>query len=221
VKHLLWIKELSIRLVASEGSLLAQCNWRGRVVEVQKVNNKVSIRYLTHDKRLTFDNQRLFDMHSLTVLKGEEARTRMENELSGAVEEGTQDLSSLGMEIAIPTSLPIIFMRDLGKLYVDERRLLDFATKSVEYDLGREFIKDRPGMVSERRLKLTVILNDNRGLHTTHWLESGRGEVGWVNGSETWTYEVEGFREILSSLKPTSEAYQELKRYMHAFVNGG
>jgi len=90
VKHLLWIKELSIRLVASEGSLLAQCNWRGRVVEVQKVNNKVSIRYLTHDKRLTFDNQRLFDMHSLTVLKGEEARTRMENELRGAVEEGVK-----------------------------------------------------------------------------------------------------------------------------------
>lgn len=213
----LWIKESSVRMVASAGSLSVHYNWKGRVVEVQKVDGKVSIRYFTSQRRLSFENDKLFDMHALSVLKGEEAKRKLMNELKGAVEEGVEDLSSLALEASVPTSLPITFIRDLGNLYVDERRVLDFGTKSLEYDLGREFLKDRPGLTSERRLKLTIILDDNRGLKTVHWLESGRGEVSWTEDLSNWNSDLRGFLQILSAMKPTSEAFRELKKYMLAF----
>ncbi|MEL9970814.1 hypothetical protein [Metallosphaera sp.] len=213
-----WIKEMSFKLTAAPQSLLVQCNCRGKILELQKDEKKFSLRFLSDSKRVSFENGKLFDFHSLSVIKGDEAKSKMADELREFVPAVIEDLSSLYGMTGIPIDLPKTCVEDIGNLYFDERRYLDFSTTYVEFDLGREFLKDKPGFTSERRLKLTVLTN-NGGLRTVHWLESSRGEVYASKDRINWNSAVQEFTDLLSVYRPTSEIHQQIKSYMLAFVS--
>ncbi|QKR00444.1 hypothetical protein GWK48_08725 [Metallosphaera tengchongensis] len=213
-----WIKEMSFKLMASKDNLSLQCNCRGKVIEVQKVSGKFNIRFLSNEKRVSYENGKLFDFHGLSVLKGNEASTRMIAEIGDFVPQVKQDLISLSTTFGIPVNVALTGVEDLGRLYLDERRFLDFSTNYIEYDLGREFLKDRPGLLSERRLKLGLSFSESN-LRTVHWLESGRGEIYVSKDGNSWSSDVDEFRNLLNSLRPTSESFQEIKNYMLAFVS--
>lgn len=213
-----WIKETSFKLVASQGNLVLQCNCRGKILEVQKVSTRFNIKYFTNERRVSYENGKLFDFHGLTVLKGEQASSQITEMLSSMISEVGEDLSSVSREAGIPMIVAITSIEDLGKLYLDERRYLDFSTTYLEYDLGREYLKDRPGFASERRFKLTIHVQ-GRGLKTVHWLESGRGEVYASPDSVNWGQDIGEFRRILGEFRQTSQAFQEIREYMNAFVS--
>ncbi|BCS92955.1 hypothetical protein [Metallosphaera javensis (ex Sakai et al. 2022)] len=213
-----WIRETSFRLVATQGNLILQCNCRGKILEVQKVESKFNIKYFTNERRISYENGKLFDFHGLTVLKGEQASSQMIETLSSMVSEVEEDLSAVSREAGIPVTVALTSIQDVGKLYLDERRYLDFSTTYLEYDLGREYLKDRPGFASERRFRLTLHLQ-GQGLKTVHWLESGRGEIYASPDITNWGSDIQEFRRIMGGFRPTSQAFQEIREYMSAFVS--
>ncbi len=209
---------MSFKLLASPGNLILQCNCRGKILEIQKISEKFNVRFTSSERRVSYENERLFDFHGLSVLKGEEAAARIKEEIAEFIPNVVEDLSSLSNVSGIPVKIAITSVEDVARLYLDERRYLDFSTVQVEYDLGREFLKDRPGFQSERRFKLTLLF-EKSGLRTVHWLESGRGEIYSTLDLVSWDSNISDFTKILGTFKPASESFQEIKNYMSAFVS--
>lgn len=212
-----WIREISIKLKFNENILEFYSNNRGNIIEINLSHAENRIRIFTKDYRLSYSNERLFDFHNLQVKKGVEAKRSLIdiiNPIKGSINE---DLGEAKIKYDIPISLIQDFINKLDLDNFDFRNILDFNIKYFEYDLGREFIKKDPRLNTERRLKITLQMN-NKCLNTTNWIDSHRYAAYISNECEKWYENPIEFRNTLLNYRTLDTRYEEIKRYIENLI---
>lgn len=212
-----WIKEISAKLKCNNNSLEFYCNSRESILEIAIDNSRTRLRIFTKDYRLSYSNDRLFDFHNLMIRKGDDAK-RFLLEMLERIKEGIkEDLEEMRIRYDIPVRLIQDFIDKFNLERFEIRGLLDFDVKYVEYDLGREFIKDDPRLNSEMRLKIILLIND-KCLGITNWLDSQKSNVYVSDNCEKWFENISEFKKLISNYYTLDARYEEIKRYINNLV---
>ncbi|EZQ06583.1 hypothetical protein CM19_07255 [Candidatus Acidianus copahuensis] len=205
----MWINELSVYLLCNYDKLESRVNSRGNVLNTIKDNQGISLSVFTKDYRISFSNGRLVDMHNLTVKRGNEARDQISDILRKISYDTKRDIEELKNTYEIPVNLITVLLQGIENLNLDPRSLLDFGINQVKYDLGREFLKDRPGFTSERRLRLDIF-SSSSCLREVYWLDEMKADFFWSLDCENWIASEAKFRNLLGKIQTMDPKYKEI-----------
>ena len=208
----MWIKEISVKFTCKPQSLNFYCNNRENVIELTASSSCRYLRLFTKDFRLTFSNGKLFDFNNLSTKKGKDAITEINSILNSLKPGIVEDLNENGLRYEIPISLLKNFVEDLNVESVSPERYLDFNIDYIDYDIGRDFLKNSPRFESERRLKMSLSIN-NKCLRVIYWLDSSNVETFSSEDCVNWTSNTKIYT-IVSNISTFDERYLEIKRFL-------
>ncbi|MDT7900793.1 MAG: hypothetical protein RRE78_02655 [Acidianus sp.] len=208
----MWIKEISVKFTCKPKSLNFYCNNRGNVIELTASSSCRYLRLFTKDFRLTFSNGKLFDFNNLSTKKGKDAITEINSILNSLKPGIVEDLNENGLRYEIPISLLKNFVENLNVESVSPERYLDFNIDYIDYDIGRDFLKNSPRFESERRLKMSLSIN-NKCLRVIYWLDSSNVETFSSEDCVNWTSNTKIYT-IVSNISTFDERYLEIKRFL-------
>jgi hypothetical protein len=170
------------------------------------------LRLFTKDFRLAFSNGKLFDFNNLSTKKGKDAITEINSILNSLKPGIVEDLNENGLRYEIPISLLKNFVENLNVESISPERYLDFNIDYIDYDIGRDFLKNSPRFESERRLKMSLSIN-NKCLRVIYWLDSSNVETFSSEDCVNWTSNTKIYT-IVSNISTFDERYLEIKRFL-------
>ncbi len=132
--------------------------------------------------RLSIHNDKLMDMRRLRVVKGDEALKEMKELLSSAESLVNEGITEAQTFFSVDLSLVRrAYSAIAANVKVDPRAFLDIKVSQVSIDVNREFRRDVPGLVSARRMTVSLVLVGESEPLTVKVLEDVRREY-YVNG---------------------------------------
>ncbi len=207
-----WIKEMSFTLKCDLGSLTFKCNTASNILELEWRNNTLNVNLFTPTYRINYSSGRLFDMHNLSVKRGKEAEDFLREvfrQLSTEIQEGADELkASHDLPVAIIKALA----RDMCNLEFRPSKFFDMGIKELEVELNKEFLKDRPGLYSERKFKIVVRKEDDTCLKVVFWLESKRKET--LYSPDCLNYQEITSEALSDSLRSLNEYVAEIRSFV-------
>jgi hypothetical protein len=122
------------------------------------------------------------DMRRLRVVKGDEALKETKEILSSAESLVNEGITEAQTFFSVDLSLVRRAYSEIAaNVKVDPRAFLDIKVSQVSIDVNREFRKDVPGLVSARRMTVSLVLVCENEPLTVKVLEDVRREY-YVNG---------------------------------------
>ncbi|ARM74963.1 hypothetical protein [Acidianus manzaensis] len=213
-----WIKEFNIKLICDLKNLDFYCNSKGHVIEVHLNDNNCNVRLFSSNYRLSFSNDRLFDFNNLDVKKGNDARNELVNLLSPLKNDILEELETTKLRYDIPTSVTEDFVNMFNGDAIDLRKILDFNVNYLEYDLGRDFVKNDPKFATEKRLKLALGIQ-NKYIKTINWIDSKKIDILFSTDNESWTENLNETKNLITNFHTLDRKYTDIKKYLENLIN--
>ncbi|AWR96482.1 hypothetical protein DFR86_02220 [Acidianus sulfidivorans JP7] len=213
-----WIKEFNIKLLCNLSSLDFYCNNRSNIIEIHLSPNDCNIRLFSSNYRLSFSNDRLFDFNNLSVKKGDEARTEILNLIKPIKENISEDLESTKLKYDIPSKIIEDFVYNFNANKIDLRKFLDFDVNYIEYDFGKDFIKNDPKFATEKRFKLVLGIK-NRYIKIINWVETKKIDILLSDNNEAWTENISDVKDIIANFHTLDQRYIDIKKYIENLIN--
>lgn len=210
------MSEVSFQFRCNQDSLLFNCNYKLHNLEYTFFPDNTVIRLNSSNFRVSFEKGKFFDMHNLLVKKGVEGENYVKpiiREFSDIMKEGLMQFS---LQSNFPISLVIKFLEDINQIYVDPRRYLDFEVEGILIDVNKEFQKDKPGFITNR--KITVELKSNKGCVKIVLPEEGNVSHSYSLDCKDWYEDYSKYRNTLNSIHPTITEIVELVEYMKKVI---
>ncbi|MBW9140847.1 MAG: hypothetical protein K1T65_03970 [Candidatus Aramenus sp.] len=207
-----WIKEMSFTFKCNLNSITFRCNTGSNILELEWRDNKLNVSLFSPTHRVNYSSGRLFDMHNLSVKRGKEAEDFLREvfaQLSKEIQEGAEELKSA---YDLPVAIIKEFARDMCNFEFRPSKFFDIGIKELEIELNKEFLKDRPGLYSERKLKLLIRKQDDVCLKVVFWLESRRKET--LYSPDCVNYQHVTSEDISDSLRSLNEYVTEIRNFV-------
>ncbi len=207
----MWIREISIKFSCKPNSLNFYCNNRGNIIELSASSSCKYLRLFTKDFRVTFSNDKLFDFNNLSTKKGKDAIDEINSILNSLKQGIIEDLTENTLRYEIPTLLLKNFVENLNMENILPNKYLDFNISYIDYDIGRDFLKNSSRFESERRLKLSLFTNNNC-IKVVYWLNTNNVETFLSEDCNNWISAK--ISRIVSSIPTLDERYLEIKKFL-------
>ncbi|MCG2908891.1 MAG: hypothetical protein L7H12_08190 [Sulfolobales archaeon] len=176
------LPEASFRMSVKESELSLDFNYGTLALKYVCDARGVYAQYFDGERRLSIHNDKLMDMRRLRVVKGDEALKETKELLSSAESLVNEGITEAQTFFSVDFSLVRrAYSAIAANVKVDPRAFLDIKVSQVSIDVNREFRRDVPGLVSARRMTVSLVLVGESEPLTVKVLEDVRREY-YVNG---------------------------------------
>ncbi|BAB67399.1 hypothetical protein STK_22890 [Sulfurisphaera tokodaii str. 7] len=210
------MSEVSFHFKCNQDSILFNCNYKLYSMEYSKLNNDIIIRLNSPKFRVSFEKGKFFDMHNLLVKKGVEGEEKIKpivREFSEIMKEG---IAQFSLQNNLPLSILMKFLDEMQDIYLDPRKYLDFEVISILIDVNKEFMKDKPGFTTNR--KITMELQSQKGCAKVIIPEDGNITHFYSLDCKEWIEDFSMYRNLLYSLHPTISEINEIVNFMKKVI---
>ncbi|BDB99053.1 hypothetical protein [Saccharolobus caldissimus] len=210
-----WIKDLSFLLECSDKELKLNINASKYVLNFQLINNKYNISLFSSDGvRISFDGNRLFDMHNLKIIKGDNAKNYIIGLLNDFRENVIKEIKELGIKYGVPIKLVEEILKAICELNVNISNCLDFNTNLISINLTNDFSKQSSQF--DVKKKLEIILSRDNCIKAIINLDSLSESDMFLISTDCKNFkdDLENFAKFLYNYRSFNEKYSELIDYL-------
>lgn len=210
-----WIKDLSFLLECSDKELKLNINASKYVLNFQLINNKYNISLFSSDGvRISFDGNRLFDMHNLKIIKGDNAKNYVIGLLNDFRENVIKEIKELGIKYGVPIKLVEEILKAICELNVNVSNCLDFNTNLVFINLTNVFSKQSSQF--DVKKKLEIILSRDNCIKAIINLDNlSESDMFFISTDcKNFKDDLENFTKFLYNYRSFNEKYSELIDYL-------
>ncbi len=209
MRDLAWVNETSFTLFCDGSSLLFNCNTGRFIIEIRKEKNKLSVFIFSNGVRMTFDGSRLFDMHNLKVMKGDDGKEELRKILREASVDLKDGVSSINNYYGVPVKLiEKVVDEFLESCDVDPAKYLGFNTNKLKISYGKEFSKDSATFESKNFAE--IVLGNGGCIKAKVYFDSSKPSFMISEDCENFTENRLEFEEKINNVNTLMEEYKEI-----------
>jgi len=210
-----WIKDLSFLLECSDKELKLNINASKYVLDFQLIDNKYNVSLFSSDGvRISFDGNRLFDMHNLKIVKGDNAKNYITRLLNDFRENVIKEIKELGIKYGIPIKLVEEILKAICELNVDISNCLDFNTNLVFINLTNDFLRQSSQLDVKKKLEI-VLSRDNCIKAIINLDNLSESDMFLISTDcKNFKDDLENFTKFLHNYRSFNEKYSELIDYL-------
>jgi hypothetical protein len=207
-----WISELSFSFHCSETSIDFQCNSKSDIIELTWNNNELVLKIFNSNNRVNYSNGRLYDFNNLSVKKGKEATEEIRSLINRIINNIKEDINETHITYEIPLSIIEDFLIDMNEFRFNPKKYIDFGIEELKLELNKEFLQDKPGFNSERKLKIYIKNKNGTCFNLIYWINSNKKEILWSSDCNNFVYSDKN--KFSSEFRPINRYSVELKRFI-------
>ncbi|WP_236753315.1 hypothetical protein [Acidianus sp. HS-5] len=153
----------------------------------------------------------------MSTKKGKDAIDEINFVLNSLKQGIIEDLTENNLRYELPTLLLRNFVENLNMESLSPERYLDFNINYIDYDLGRDFLKNSSRFESERRLKLSLFTN-NSCIKVVYWLNTNNIETFLSEDCNNWISDSKISR-VVRNISTLDERYLEIKKFLEKIIS--
>ena len=207
-----WISELSFSFHCSETSINFQCNSRSNIIELTWNNNVLILNIFNPNHRVNYSNGRLYDFNNLSVKKNSEAIQEIKLLVNNMINNIQEDVNKTHIIHEIPLSIIEDFLIDMSEFRFEPKKYIDFGLEELKIELNKEFLQDKPGFNTERKLKIYIKNKNGSCFNLIYWLNSNKKEILWASDCNSFVYSDK--KRFSSEFRPINKYSIEIKRFI-------
>jgi len=207
-----WVNELSFSFYCNETSINFQCNSKSSVIELTWNNNILILNIFNPKHRVNYSNGRLYDFNNLSVKKDNEAYQEIKLLVNNILSNIKEDINKTRIAHEIPLSIIEDFLIDISDFRFEPKKYIDFGLEELKLELNKEFLLDKPGFNTERKLKIYIKNKTDSCFNLIYWLNSNKKEI-------LWAYDCNNFihldkNRFLNEFRPINKYSVEIKKFI-------
>lgn len=207
-----WVNELSFSFYCNETSINFQCNSKSSVIELTWNNNILILNIFNPKHRVNYSNGRLYDFNNLSVKKDNEAYQEIKLLVNNILSNIKEDINKTHIAHEIPLSIIEDFLIDISDFRFEPKKYIDFGLEELKLELNKEFLLDKPGFNTERKLKIYIKNKTDSCFNLIYWLNSNKKEI-------LWAYDCNNFihldkNRFLNEFRPINKYSVEIKKFI-------
>ncbi|WP_149528169.1 hypothetical protein [Sulfuracidifex tepidarius] len=167
---------------------------------------------------MTFDGTRLFDMHNLKVMKGDDGKEELRRILKEASTDLKEGISSINNYYGVPVKLiGKVIDEFLESCDVDPAKYLSFDINKIKVSYGKEFSKDSATFESKNFAE--VVLGNNGCIKAKVYFDSSKPSFMVSEDCENFIENKLEFEEKIDNINTLIEEYKEIVDSLKKWLN--
>ncbi|ADB85828.1 hypothetical protein [Saccharolobus islandicus] len=212
-----WIRDISFLMeCVKNGSIKIEINVSNYSMSFNLLNGKYNLSLFSSDNiRISYDGNRLIDMHNLRVLKDHDARVHISNMISNIKGNMSNEINNLAIMYNIPVKILNDNLEAIFNLNFSLLSCLDYGLDYFLIHLTNDFAKQSSQFDVIKKLKL-ILANEKGCIKAILALSNTYESDSFLFSNDCISFQVNvnGFSKFLMDYRTLNAKYTEVIDYL-------